>query len=165
MNFKNQGFSLLEIFITLSVVIILFLSITPSLKALIQYNRTQVYSDQIATAVHFTQQTALKQSNSIVFCGSSDQKHCDGQWNQGQLVMNIATQQIFQVYPQSKYYRLFWHSTLEQNDILQFEPSGFTNQQGHFTLCLNDKDGVKIYVTRSGRTRIEKDIEECNQNH
>lgn len=152
-----QGYTLLELSIAISISFILFLMAVPLCHSLIIKNQRQSSVDQLVSAIHFAHSEALKRNENIIFCGSSDRIHCDGQWSTAQIVKTQS--RIIRIfYNASKLDQLHWRSNFSKNNFLQFAAMGFTEgQQGSFIYCpanKNNDDAQTITVTYTGRVRI-----------
>ena len=161
MNNKD-GFTLFELLLVISLGIILILIAVPSYQHLLARNKTVGIIDQIITGIHLARAEAVANGEVVVFCGTKDNIHCDGDWQAGQLNLLESSQKVLQVFPRipaGDY--LSWKSSLGYNNVLKLAPNGFTDgQRGSFYYCPAVKPkvyGAKIVVSDSGRVRVETD--------
>lgn len=167
-NLKNQGFSLIELLITLSIIVIFLLLTFPDFSQLYQHNQTTTIVNQLLTAINFARSQAITQNKIITLCGSADAAHCDGQWQKGQVISIDDSAQMLRTYPALPLGdRLVWRSNLGKNNYLKLAPTGFTDgQNGSFYYCPKYpkiQDGAIIVVALSGRARVEYDVAQLQQ--
>ena len=163
-----RGFTLFELLLAISLGLILLMIAVPSYEHLLARNKTTGVVNHIIAAIHTARSEAITQSRVIVFCGSEDNTHCDGQWQAGQLMLIDDSQQVLRIYSGiSPGDRLWWKSSLGYNNALKFAPTGFTQgQRGSFYYCPRYRTaqyGAKIVVSDSGRVRVETDAEELQK--
>lgn len=86
MRTKNNGFTLLELLVTLVVVAITVGLAAPSFNAQLQNNRALTLGDEMASALNYARIEAVKQARRITVCASKDGATCEGNWNEGFIV-------------------------------------------------------------------------------
>lgn len=160
-----KGFTFFELLLAMSLGLILLLCAVPSYHYLLARNKTATTVNHVVAALHSARNEAVSQSQIVVFCGSSDGRHCDGQWQAGQLLLLDQTQAVLRVFSGvASGDRLWWQSSLGSNNALKWAPTGFTQgQRGSFYYCPRDnaaRYGAKIVVSDSGRTRVEINTQE-----
>lgn len=155
----NLGFTLLELLITIVIAAILLMISIPNFHAFIVRNRINLISHRIMQAIQLTRSAAIEHDEIMTYCGSSDHKHCDGEWRLGQIIITSGGKILREYSGLKEKYQLTWHSNFHENDYLKMSPSGFTDgQRGSFYLSSGDRTqpyGVIIVVTSSGRTRLK----------
>lgn len=157
---KNVGFSLLELVITLAM-IVLFISISfPSYQYFIHSKKVKIILSQITHRIQYARTSAIHESGIIRFCGSDDDKSCNGNWDGGQIIISAFTGKVLRHFsPISTSFHLTWQSSFGRDQALSFNALGFTEgQQGHFALY-RKKDNrlvAKIIILGTGRIRIER---------
>ena len=75
-NRSQDGLTLPELVVTLSVISILAVSATGSLQHFIQENRMAAAVNQFVTALHLARNEAVKHGSRVVLCPSSDGHNC-----------------------------------------------------------------------------------------
>lgn len=73
---RAEGFSLLELMITISILMISLLIVIPSMQKLIQTNKLTTTANELQLALTFARMEAIKQNRNILFCHSSDGTRC-----------------------------------------------------------------------------------------
>ena len=89
-NYKksNNGFTLIEIMVTVAIVGIFASIALPSFAKLIENNRISTATNQLVSALVLTRSEALKRSNDVTICASSTQDSCStsGDFSEGWVV-------------------------------------------------------------------------------
>jgi type IV fimbrial biogenesis protein FimT len=160
-----KGFTVLEWLLAMGIAVVLLLVAVPSYHHLLARNQTTSVVDRLITAVRTARNEAVAENQVVVFCGSSDSVHCDGQWQAGQIMRLAQNSQVLHTYPGVPAGdRLWWQSSLGYNDALKLAPTGFTQgQRGSFYYCPQHEAaqyGAKIIVSDSARLRVETDSED-----
>jgi len=154
------GFTLFELLIAMSLGLILLLAAVPSYHHIFARNKQADLVNHLIAAIHAARSEAVARNQVVVLCGSGDGKQCDGQWQEGQLMVLDQNQQVLRTYsglPSGD--QLWWRSSLGYNTELKLAPSGFTDgQQGSFYYCPRENArqyGARIIVSGSARVRVE----------
>lgn len=80
---KQQGFTLVELMVTITVLAIVVGIAVPSFYAQIQNNRALALGEEFSGALNYARSEAVKRGTRISLCASSDGKKCSGDWQQG----------------------------------------------------------------------------------
>jgi len=151
-----RGFTLIELLITISMVTILLLIVSPSFTELIESNKQRTARDLLISALNTAQQQALSKNVSVYLCPTSDGITCSTLWagSTGWLV----------------YEDLDRDGTLDASEIIvsqidagitsianatpsiEFSPTGHVVTANTFTLCGHSTNQVssQISITRMG---------------
>ena len=151
---KCLGFSLLEVLWVLSMATILLVTTTWGLRSLWVNNHLLAYQHDIMSELTVARHYAMLSNQSVIFCGSSNHKTCDGKWTTGQLIKLHNKPQIIRVYPAlSKGFQLHWYGGFSHSQALIFNAHGKTQgQQGRFILSKGTHK-LALVITRHGRVR------------
>jgi type IV fimbrial biogenesis protein FimT len=91
MNMESEnGFTLVELLITIVIVTTLLAMGVPSLKDFMKQNRLSAHSNALVTALQVARTEAVKRGTDTVICASSNQTSCtgNGDWDQGWIVFS-----------------------------------------------------------------------------
>lgn len=165
---KFKGFTLFELLLAISISLLFLTALIPSYHHLVLRHKVAALVNQLSLAIHSARQQAISNNQMVEFCGSSDHSRCDGNWQASQIVLLSESQQKLYVYSLlTPGERLWWQSSLGDNNALKLAPTGFTQgQRGSFYYCPADAHGnygAKIIVTDSGRVRVETDSQEIHK--
>lgn len=145
----ENGFTLIELMVAVSVLAIVLGIGVPGFQELIQNNRITTQANEFVAALNFARSEAIKRGIRITLCRSSDGSNCSdsGNWDQGWIVF-VDTNNNASVdggEPILKVYSSLRASTLSGNTnvagYVSYVSSGFTQltsgafQAGTFTLC------------------------------
>jgi type IV fimbrial biogenesis protein FimT len=84
---KTNGFTLVELMVTLVVAVILLTVGVPSMQGLIQNNRLTAATNTFVSSLNMARSEAIKQGRNAMVCVSTDLNSCTaGNWQQGWLV-------------------------------------------------------------------------------
>jgi prepilin-type N-terminal cleavage/methylation domain-containing protein len=159
-----KGFTLFELMLVMSISALLLIAAIPSYHHFIFRNKTAALVNQLEWAIHMSRQQAIATHQELEFCGSSNRTECDGRWQEGQVLRVVSTKQILRIFSLvGAGERLWWQSSLGDNNTLKLAPTGFTEgQHGSFYYCSGDNQGrygAQVIVMNSGRVRVETDTE------
>ena len=164
-NCKIKAFTLLELLISMSILIVLLLIITPSIKDFVQKNIAEAKVYQIVAALQFARSEAINRGQKVTFCKSSDGASCSGNWISGQIVLDADSKviRVLDKIPDGD--NLIWKSSLseDKNDFVRFLPTGETDgQQGSFFYCShgNPNNSFAIIIQNSGFFRVSSKTSE-----
>ncbi len=153
---KSSGFTLLELLIALTIVIVLCAVGIPSYQNFIAKSRTDAVMNQLYRAIQLTRSEAIKRNSLATLCATSDDRHCSNDWSKGYLI-TIDDQVIKVFHPLKGQGKLSWKG-FPNKPFLQMTQEGFTNHQnGTFFYQLKDKnirDARKLIVSKTGRIRF-----------
>lgn len=152
--YKN-GFSLLEMLVTISIMLILAALTIPSQKALLARSKADVMRMQLLRAINLTQIEAITKKELVTLCQSSDQKTCLGHWKDGYII--LANQKVIYAFlnPDNQG-QLYWRAFPNSQAQLDYLPSGMLKaENGTFWYCLAGEKNPSwaIVLSQSGRVR------------
>lgn len=154
----TKAFSMIELLIAITLVTIMLLVAIPSFNNIIRKNQTLAYANELAATLQFARSTAIRFGESVTFCGSRDHKTCDGLWQDGAIVVTVASGTVLRVLaPVTAGVRLIWQGSFGMKSGITFSPAGFPNgQQGSFYCCCRDSsaNSLAVVLSLTGRIRI-----------
>lgn len=156
-----QGFTLIELMVTMAVAAILLTQAVPSFRAMIANNRITSQVNELVTSINYGRSEAAKLNQSVVLCRSTNptsaSPSCDTSagnakfWSNGWLVFadintnatyESATDTLIRVGgPSTSMIQVRTNTTANKN--LQINANGSTNESGGtatFVIC-DDRDG------------------------
>lgn len=146
---RYRGYSILEL-ICFLVCLMIFLGL--SSLTWIHYSsdlRRYMFVQRIKSGLMYARNYAIRQKKSVIYCGSKDGLHCDGEWAKGQLVLVKGTEKVLRFFASSKAnLRVQFSANFGHNQAIEFLSTGATNgQQGHFSFCSMPEEGLLRHCT------------------
>ncbi|WP_376693791.1 GspH/FimT family pseudopilin [Wenzhouxiangella sp. EGI_FJ10409] len=83
---SNRGFTVLELMITVTVLVILATVALPNMRSTIQNNRMTAQVNGFLTAFQLARSEAVKRGEPVSICASDDSSSCSGSWEDGWIV-------------------------------------------------------------------------------
>lgn len=87
---RQQGFTIIELMITVALIAIIAAIGIPSFKDLIASNRVVSSINELHAGLRLARVEAVKRNADVVFCTSADQASCGGNWGDGWLIFHDA---------------------------------------------------------------------------
>lgn len=82
----SNGFTLIELMVTLAVTAIVVSVAIPNFNTQILNNRSVALGEDFATALNYTRSEAVRRAARVSICASSDAQTCTGTWTDGFIV-------------------------------------------------------------------------------
>jgi type IV fimbrial biogenesis protein FimT len=153
----HTGFSLFELLITLTIIIILLAAAIPSEKMFIIKSQDEVMSQQLLRAIYLARSEAMTRAETVTLCESADLKTCSGDWLQGYIITTNDTS--ISTYQNVTHQGVIhWRTFPKGRKELTFLASGLTEiENGTFWYCptTTSKAHWAIVMSQSGRARLE----------
>ncbi len=168
MKTKEQAFTLIELLISLSIIIILTTIAVPSFDKFIERRSIQAHVEKIARILITARLTAVNQNTKVTLCPSGGGTKCGKNWSQGFLAFidnngdrqyNGKDEVIYsQPFSDTKL-KVKWNAFGHKKSV-QWLETGITNHQnGSFIFCYDKKPTLArgLFITKPGRIRYSKD--------
>lgn len=158
-----QGFTLIELMVTLTVAAILLAVAVPGFSSFIKKNRLDTQQNVLFGSISYARSEAMSRGRNVTLCASSDGASCTGSWSQGWIVyMGDTTVDT----PGGDVLRVFEALTGGNKLVfkgdssatkLSFRGRGFADTTGSFELCDADTavtSDRKISIANTGRPTL-----------
>jgi type IV fimbrial biogenesis protein FimT len=170
---KQNGFSLIELMVTLAVASIVLSIAIPSYQTAVQNNRRTTAVSELATALQLARSTAISQRVFTVVCKSPDGATCptgagSGDWTQGWMIFTDAdnngsldaggTDTLIRVHDALTGNATFIGNNNVINQV-SFSPQGLTRNNGTITHCdaRGATDASALIISVGGQVRHARD--------
>jgi type IV fimbrial biogenesis protein FimT len=156
-----QGFTLIELMITLAVMAILLGIAAPSFNNVVLSNKLSSYANNLVASANLARSEAIKRNSAITLCASSNGTSCaaSGGWEQGWVIKTTSGTQIIQTQPAAASgFKITEGSALLSMD---FDPSGVgTSSAASLKICRatptsGDQERV-VSISATGRASVAK---------
>lgn len=141
---KANGFTLIELMITLVVATILMMVGIPSYQNMVANNRSLAQLNELISSINLARSLAIKKHRDVTICASSNKTSCNtSNWEAGwitQLAGSPNVEHQVQAYTGNTTIR-GRNFTGGSNSLIRFNRLGYTNNPGSIVLC--DERGVK----------------------
>lgn len=165
-NASAQGFTLVELMVTVTVIAVLLAVAVPSFSDLILSGRLTSYANDFVASTHLARSEAIKRNARVSMCVSANGTSCaTGNWSQGWVVFHdanasntIDSGEAVIEYRSALFSGFSMTSTA--GAILVFDPTGVGSTSTTVTVCrktpeVGNQERV-IALTPTGRTSVGK---------
>ena len=171
---KQNGFSLIEVMVTLAIAAIVLSIAVPSYQTAVQNNRRTTATNELATAFQLARSTAISQRVFTVVCKSPDGATCptgagSGDWTQGWMVFTDpndngsldAGETLIRVHGALPGDATFVGDRVTVADFVSFSPQGLTRNNGTITHCdaRGATDASALDISVGGQVRHATDTD------
>lgn len=149
---KDQGFTLVELLITVSLLAIVCSIAVPALDNLIAYNRQQALLTQVQEAIQKARSHAVLHRQTVVLCGTNDATSCSSDWSKGWLSLMETTQEVLDVTQLPTSDELRWSGFGDRR--IRFRANGTSPlSNGRFYQCHKQAVAWQLILSRQGRLK------------
>ncbi|MAR89504.1 MAG: GspH/FimT family pseudopilin [Pseudomonadota bacterium] len=164
---RQQGFTIIELMITVAIVAIIAGLGIPSFNSLVASNRVVSSINELHQGIRLARAEAVKRNDSVIFCASNDQASCSGGWGDGWLIFHDAdgdggvdANEVIRVGdPVQAGYSLTFSGG---GSSVTFGPRGISSATGTFQLCDAEGEEMRargIILLTTGATRRSLDTD------
>ena len=166
---QQQGFTLLELMVSLAVFAITLGLAIPSFQSLITSNRLTTQTNALLNAIYYTRSEAIKRNAHVVLCSSQSANQCDGgSWADGWLIFSDANKNAkldageIHIHSGAQSPKgLVVRGNQPVSNSIRFSPEGFLfGLPGSIFVCAPTKvvseNQRTIIINRVGRVRTER---------
>jgi type IV fimbrial biogenesis protein FimT len=166
----QQGFTLLELLVTISIAGILLGVAVPALGTFIRGSRISGAARNIVVDLAMARNEAVLRATAVSVCTSSDLATCTGSgWNSGRLVfvdggaagsVDGGDQIISVTQPLSSTLTTA-DSGVASTDVITFSPMGRISGVGQITVCATGQQQRNINIRASGSATLDRTTTIC----
>ena len=159
---NNNGFTLIEMIVTLAILAILITIGLPAVQNMINDNRMLAQANQMMGMLNMARSEAQKKSRRVLVCASNNQMVCsnNNNWKDGWMVQVVGAdiiQQKVAIEGNISIRGVVFTNTATGQ--IQFDRLGLADSSGSFVIC--DQQGADkaraINIELSGRIRLATD--------
>ncbi len=169
----QSAFTLLELLVAISILVVIAGIATPSMSTIIEANRLESGLESIFTALITARSEAISRNQNIIVCKSANGAACTiaGEWEQGWIIVvdenSNGTQDAGESVTNSfsaLQYGLTLRAGAAYADKVRFSPDGTVSDGDIFRLCPADNSIIKartLVMTITGRPRTSEGSTVC----
>lgn len=160
-----EGFTLVELIVTMSLAAIVLAIAVPNFQALIRSYRLTSTANEFVAFFNLTRSEAIRRGSSVSLCKTANGTACTttGGWEAGWIVFSDpnangaidAGEQIIKVHENLGPQSTFSSSSGTAGSLITFSGSGFVTQSGTLALC-NGGACFNLIITKPGRIQSER---------
>lgn len=139
---RTNGFTMLELLVTLAVATILITIAIPSFMHMIASNQRQTIVANVIRAVNHARSEAITRNVNVQLCGGSDNcTNAPSSWNDGWVIYVPASDKVLQKHGAVNGQFALKITTFPNNTIT-FRPSGRPEDTGSLILCHSGQSAI-----------------------
>ena len=149
---RNQGFTLIDLVITVSILAVIFSIATSATTDLIERSRQQALLSQLQGTIQNARTKAVLWRQTVVLCGTRDTGTCSSDWRNGWLTKLETTGQKLALTQLTGAKELRWIGF--GNQQIRFYENGTSPwSNGRFYQCYKQRIAWQLILSRQGRLR------------
>lgn len=165
----HNGFTLLELILSLAIVVILTGLVVPAFAGLVRRTQTELYVHHLVNTFQLARSAAISRREPVVLCANLHDNGCGSDWSRGALLftdpngnrlLDADEQLLAQVEPPTAGTRVIMKAALNKN-YLRVLPNGMLeNTAGSLLVCApgaRPQDARNLIFSRNGRLRFGGD--------
>lgn len=170
MNQRQNGFTIIELIICITIIAILLTIALPSFSNLLIENKVSSQVQKLTQTLQLSRTRAITNNIRVTICPIDKSTTCSKDWSTGYMSFidingdrqyNENDTIIFQHTENNKKITLNWRAFGHKRS-LQWLATGITNHQnGSFEFCYegSPKKSRALFITKAGRIRFSKDTD------
>lgn len=134
---NNRAMTLIELMVALVCFVILVILFAITWRHYTDKVRKTAMIYKIKSGLMYARNQAVTQQRSMIYCGSSDLMHCNGDWQNAHIIKDKQTGLVLKSYLMNRHnISVRFYANFGATRALEFTPQGMTyGQQGHFSVC------------------------------
>lgn len=169
MRNQNNGFTLIELMITIAIAAILLALAAPGFRDLLLNNRIATQNNDLISDLALARSEAAKRGGRVTICTSSDGATCtNSNWDEGRILFVDASpygavgtgDTILRVREKLANNNTLTSSAFTNTNYIQYFSSGIADSSGSFKLCdsRTGAHGNSISISNTGRASTTKSV-------
>lgn len=161
LQIKKQGFTLFELLVSLSLVLIFSIIGIPLLQSTFSQIKSYTVMSDLHHALHFAKMQAISSGKPVHICPSVDGENCTQDWSHGYMIylgeaFAQKPEQILKIQQLNLPPTTLKLQAFPDNHFFTFMPSGTSHHaNGTFSYC-SAGNSRSIVVNKAGRIRAER---------
>ncbi len=151
-----RGVTLIELLVAIAVLAMLLSLAVPSFRDAALSSSLNAIANNMYASVQLARSEAIKRNQVVTLCASSDGSTCDGEWREGWIVMDAASNVLQR---QEAVPRGFRVTEAAAEDSLSFQPIGVGATAATFTVCRASPAGEQervVSITATGSPYVTR---------
>ena len=149
---RNQGFTLIELMVTLFLLAVFISIAIPALSGLADRSRQQALRQSLGTAIQTARAAAVLNRETIEICGSNDGATCNADWTNSWLIRSVSAGRALSIMQTPEASGLHWKGL---GGSIRFRSTGTTPLSNDtFYQCYENETAWQLKLSRQGRLRL-----------
>lgn len=166
---RQRGYTLLELLIALTILLILSTLALPSFSSIVKRTQAEIQMHALIDAAQLARSSAVSRRESVVFCATSNQQVCGDDWTQGAMVFVDPNNNrridpnepvITTLPPTPEGSRLVMRAALNKQYLRYMSTGMLENTAGSWVYCpanATEREARNVIFNRTGRMRFGTD--------